>query len=115
MKKIQADYTAPTGPNDEFEIYQFSTSADLVEETGNRFFLNKNENDFLNNNLNNILLSEMIVDNFTTDNSKKIASASTVKRLHDLSGGLKFVVSDTEPRPQSGVTIVWIDTRESGN
>ena len=47
--------------------------------------------------------------NFSSNEANKVASAQTVKKLYELLGGTKIVISDTQPSPEAGVTILWID------
>ena len=111
MNIQKADYLIPSENNQEYEKVHFTTDADQVEETSNRKFLNSSEKDFLSEK-EKILLQDMIVNNFNSSDINKVASAKTVKELYDLSGGVKIVISKTQPSPEQGKTILWIEDSE---
>ena len=100
-------------PNEDGTSYDeahFSSNTGIVEEVSNKKYVTDEQENFLDENLNNILLLNMIINDFSSDEANKVASARTVKKLYELLGGTKIVISDVQPSPEEGVTILWVDT-----
>lgn len=110
MAKKNFKYMIPNEDGTSYDEAHFSSNTGIVEEVSNKKYVTDEQESFLDENLNNILLLNMIVNDFSSTNSKKVASAKTVKTLYDLLGGTKIVISDRQPSPEEGVTILWIDT-----
>lgn len=110
MAKKNFKYMIPNEDGTNYDEAHFSSNTGIVEEVKDRKYVTDKQERFLDENLNNILLLNMIVNNFSSNEANKVASAQTVKKLYELLGGTKIVISDTQPSPEAGVSILWIDT-----
>lgn len=103
-------YMIPNEDGTGYEEAHLHSNTGVVEETSNKKYVTDEQERFLDDNLKNILLLNMIVNDFNSSDAKKVASAQTVKKLYDLLGGTKIIIGGTQPSPEPGVTILWIDT-----
>jgi hypothetical protein len=110
MTKKNFKYMIPNEDGTGYDEAHFSSNTGVVEEVSNKKYVTDEQENFLKENLNNILLLDMIVNNFSSNEVNKVASAQTVKKLYELLGGTKIVISNAQPSPEVGTTILWIDT-----
>lgn len=114
MKEILADYYVPSEDGSEYEKVNFSTVADQIKENENKVFISQE----LKNHLENIKDQEVLISNITdelnTNDSEKVASGKAITKISECLGGgtIKIIISEEEPQPQSGYTIIWINPSE---
>lgn len=108
----KAKYFVPNEETQEMEQIMFETQSDQILETGNKYFVTKEQQQFLNDNYKDILLQKDIVNNVNSTETNKPVSAAAVKELADAFGGTEIVVSVNKPEPKAGKIIIWINPQE---
>lgn len=113
-KEITADYYIPSEDGTGYEKVNFSTVADQVKENDNKTFIPKSLKTHLEEINGKEVLKQDITDELNITTSGKIASAKAVNKLANClgEGTIKIIVSEIQPQPQAGVTILWINSSE---
>lgn len=114
MKEILADYYVPSEDGLEYEKVNFSTTADQVKENEKKVFISQELKTHLENIQNKEVLKTDVTDELNTNDSKKVASGKALTKISECLGGgtIKIIISEEQPQPQSGYTIIWINPSE---
>lgn len=105
----KAEYLIPSKDGTKYEKVHFETSASMVVEDSGKRFVSKDQKDFFDKNMKQIILEEDIQNGFSSKATNKPASAKDVYDLKQSIGDAVIIISKTQPKPQPGKTIIWIE------
>ncbi len=111
MKTVEYKIPVEVDGSVSYEQVSIETEASAVIEEDNRTFVKKEEREFLDANLSDILLKKNVVNTLTSTSTNTPLSGAMGKILNDKLGGVEIVVgrANERPSPKPGVNILFIE------